>query len=184
MTFQYRPGDMIDWNRSARRAGQNDGGERDWRAALCCMALVIALGACSRPQSPTLTPQVARVVAVSAAGLELDVQVKVDNPNSIPLTAEAVSGTLFLAEGRKLAHGSSRPERSIPARGSTLVQSRLHVAWEDVRSLAPFLAQESLPYVFKGDVTVGSDSFNVTLPFTLSGQLSRTQLLQAGLRGL
>ena len=147
------------------------------------MALVIALGACSKPRPPTLTPQVARVVAVNAAGLDLDVQLKVDNPNSIPLTAQAVSGTLFVAENQKLAHGSSRPAHSIPARGSSLVQSRLHVAWEDVTSLAPFLAQESLPYVFKGDVTVGSESFNVTLPFTLSGHLTRTQLLQAGLRG-
>jgi LEA14-like dessication related protein len=160
-----------------------------WRSGnrlrrLAWMILIVALGACSRPQPPTLTPQVARVVAVSAAGLELDVEIKVDNPNSIPLTAEAVSGTLFVAEGQKLAHGSSRPGHSIPARGSSLVQSRLHVAWDDLTALTPFLAQESLPYVFRGDVTVGGESLNITLPFTLSGHLTRTQLLQAGLRGL
>ena len=148
------------------------------------MILVVSLGACSRPQPPTLTPQVARVVAVSPTGLDLDVEVKVDNPNSIPLTAEKVSGTLFVAEGQKLAYGSATPSHSIPARGSSVVQSRLHVAWDDLTSLAPFLARESLPYVFKGDVTMGSESFNITLPFTLSGHLTRTQLLQAGLRGL
>lgn len=155
-----------------------------WRRHLATALLVLALGACSRPQPPTLTPQVARVVAVSAVGVELEVEVKVDNPNSIPLTAEVVSGTLFVADGQKLAQGSARPGHSIPARGSSVVQSRLHVAWQDVTSLAPFLAQESLPYVFKGDVTVGGESLNVTLPFTLSGHLTRTQLLQAALRGL
>src|SRR5688572_3688800 len=79
----------------------------DWKTGLASMILVIALSACSRPQPPTLTPEVARVVAVSATGLDIDVEVKVDNPNTIPLTAEMVSGTLFVAEGQKLAHGSS-----------------------------------------------------------------------------
>lgn len=166
LAFEYRPGDMID-------------GYRLW-----WMILVVALGACSRPRPPTLTPQVTRVVAVSATGIDLEVEVRVDNPNSIPLMAEAVRGTLFVAEGQKLAHGSARPAHSIPARGSSVVQSRLHAAWEDLMSLTPFLAQESLPYVLKGDVTMGGESFNITLPFSISGHLTRTQLLQAGLRGL
>lgn len=170
---------MLEFHRSPRREHVSA-----WRRNLATGLLVLALGACSRPQSPTLTPQVARVVAVSAAGLDLEVEVKVDNPNSIPLTAEVVSGTLFVADGQKLAQGSAKPDHSIPARGSSVVQSRLHVAWQDVTALAPFLAQESLPYVFKGDVTVGGESLNVTLPFALSGHLTRTQLLQAGLRGL
>jgi LEA14-like dessication related protein len=148
------------------------------------LLFALALGACSKPQPPTLTPHVARVAAVSLRGLELEIEVKVDNPNSIPLAAESVSGTLFLADGQKLGHGSSKPGQSIPAKGSSMVQTRLHVDWDDLTSLAPFLGAETVPYSFRGDVTLGSENFNVTLPFTLSGHLTRTQLLQAGLRGL
>lgn len=155
-----------------------------WQMRFASALLAIALGACSKPQPPTLTPQVARVVAVSARGLELDVEVFVENPNSFPLTASTVTGTLFVADGQKLGEGSARPEHDIPAEGSSIVPSRVHVAWDELPSLAPFLTRESVPYVFKGNVSVGSDSFNVTLPFTLSGQLTRSQLLEAGLRGL
>jgi LEA14-like dessication related protein len=148
------------------------------------LALVLDLCACSTPQPPTVTPHVARVAAVSLKGLDLDVEVQVNNPNSFPLAAEAVSGTLFIAGGRKLGHGSSRPSADIPAGGSSMVQSRVHVDWEDLAALAPFMTAETLPYDFRGDVTLGGKSIHVTVPFTLSGQLTRTQLLQAGLRGL
>lgn len=111
-------------------------------------------------------------------------QVRVDNPNSFPLSAQALTGTLFLAKGDKFGHGSSKPDHSIPARGSSLVQSRVHVDWDDLSSLIPFLTAETVPYTFRGDVTLGREDFNVTLPFSISGDLTRTQLLRAGLRGL
>jgi LEA14-like dessication related protein len=127
---------------------------------------------------------VARVAAVSLQGLDLDVEVQVNNPNSFPLAAEAVSGTLFIGGGQKLGHGSSRPSRDIPASGSSMVQSRVHIDWDDLAALAPFMTAETLPYDFRGDVTLGGKSIHLTVPFTLSGHLTRTQLLQAGLRGL
>ncbi len=121
---------------------------------------------------------------MSFRGLDLDVEVNVDNPNAFPLFADSVSGTLFVAQGQRLGHGASSPTHSIPANGSSLVQTRLHVDWDALSALAPFMTAESVPYVFRGDVAIGSESFHVTLPFTLSGELTRSQLLQAGLRGL
>jgi len=41
-----------------------------------------------------------------------------------------------------------------------------------------------VPYQFKGDVTLGGDTLQLTLPFEMKGTLTREQLLQAGLRGL
>jgi LEA14-like dessication related protein len=168
-------GDMLD--RECSNRGR-------LRPRLASLYLAFALGACSTPQPPTLTPHVARVAAVSLLGIELDIEVKVDNPNSIPLAVESVSGILSLAGGQKLGHGTSTPAQSIPAEGSSMVQTRLHVDWDDLTALSPFLGAEHVPYTFRGDVTLGSESFNVTLPFTLSGHLTRSELLQAGLRGL
>ena len=146
--------------------------------------LLVALSACAAPRPPTVTPHAATITTVSLRGLDLDVQVRVDNPNSFPLSAQAVTGTLFLAQGGKLGHGSSRPGHSIPARGSSLVHSWVHVEWDDLSALKPFLTAESVPYSFRGDVTLGGENFNVTVPFSLSGELTRTQLLKAGVRGL
>lgn len=153
-------------------------------AAILAAAVLAAPLSCSRPEPPALTPEVARVTAVTPQGLELDVQVRVDNPNAFPLLAERVAGTLYVGGDQKLGDGVAKPGSSIPARGSALVPSRIQVRWADVSVLGPLLLREAVPYTFRGDVTLGGEDLNVTLPFSLTGQLSRSQLLSAGLRGL
>lgn len=172
-------------NRNARQQAERRRGPAcptRLRAALAGLAVMGAV-ACSRPQPPTLTPEVARVAQVSSSGIDLDVEVRVDNPNTFALHTRSVSGTLYVADGQKLGAGAAQPEQSIPAGGSALVPSRIHIAWQDVSALAPLLLKATVPYTFQGDVTLGSEDFNITLPFSLDGQLSRSQLLSAGLRG-
>jgi LEA14-like dessication related protein len=142
-----------------------------------------ALG-CARPQPPSVVPHVVRVSAVTPAGMDFDVQLQVHNPNSFPLAAEAVNGTLYGARDQKLGQGTSHPGESIPAGSTRLVASQVHIGWDNLMAVAPLLAAERIPYEFRGDVTLGGESINVTLPFTLSGALTRTQLLEAGWRGL
>jgi LEA14-like dessication related protein len=141
------------------------------------------LAGCATPQPPTVTPQVARVVQVDQKGLELQVTLSVQNPNEFALSAHEVQGTLF-AEGKKLGTGKSNPEQSIPARGVGSVESRVQIAWGDVPALQMFLLHAEVPYEFKGDVTLGGDTLQLTLPFEMKGTLTREQLLRAGLRGL
>jgi LEA14-like dessication related protein len=152
--------------------------------ALAALGLSAVATACSRPQPPSVSPHVVRVTGVGARGLDLDVELLVHNPNSFPLSAEAVEGTLYSARDQKLGEGRSSPSKAIPANGSSIVASTVHVAWENLPALAPLLAVERIPYEFRGDVTLGGESVHVSLPFTLSGELTRTQLLEAGWRGL
>lgn len=161
-------------------------GARQWlKASLSVTLLLVALAHCARPVAPTLTPKVARVAAVSASGLELDIELQVDNPNAFALYAQSVTGTMYVGAAQKrLAHGTSQPGQSIPARGSVVVPSRVNVAWEDTTALTPLLFQEKIPYSLHGDVALGSEDWNVTLPFSMSGELSRAQLFEAGWRGL
>jgi len=151
--------------------------------AVTVVAAALA-GACAKPQPPSVVPHVVRVSGVSPSGLDLDVQLQVHNPNSFPLAAEAVNGTLYGARDQKLGQGSSSPRESIPAGSTRLVASQVHIGWENLTALAPLLGAERIPYEFRGDVTIGGESVNVTLPFSLSGELTRTQLLEAGWRGL
>jgi LEA14-like dessication related protein len=127
---------------------------------------------------------VVRVTSVGPAGIDLDVELQVYNPNSFPLAAENVAGTLYGAQSLKLGEGRSNPRDAIPAEGGGSVSAQLHVPWENLGAIAPLLVSERVPIEFRGDVTFGGDSLHLTLPFTLTGDLTRAQLLQAGLRGL
>ena len=151
-----------------------------WAPAL---GLVWILG-CATPQPPAVTPEVARVVKVTGQGVELAVTLSVKNPNGFALDAHEVEGTLIVEGGQKLGTGRANPKRSIPAHGTGTVESQVRVAWDDVSALQKFLTRESVPYTFKGNVTLGGDTLHLTLPFEMQGTLTREQLLQAGLRGL
>ncbi len=143
-----------------------------------------ALFGCARPQPPTVTPEIARVVGVSPKGVELQVTLTVKNPNGFALSAQEVKGTLFVEGGQKLGTGRASPNESIPANGSSTVGSRVQIAWEDVPALQKFLLREQVPYTFEGDVTLRGEALSLSVPFELKGTLTREQLLQAGLRGL
>jgi LEA14-like dessication related protein len=131
-----------------------------------------------------VTPEVARVLRVTGKGVDFSVTLSVKNPNNFELDAREVEGTLIVEGGQKLGTGRASPHRSIPANGTGTVESQVQIAWDDVAALQKFLTRESVPYVFKGNVTLGGDTLHLTVPFEMDGTLTREQLLQAGLRGL
>jgi len=146
----------------------------------------LTLTACSKPKPPTIIPIRAEVVRVGPAGVQLAVTFDVTNQNSFPLVARTVDGRFLLgAGGAELGRAHAEPFTSIPAGGTSTVSSDLAVNWTNLAALAPFLLSPApVPYQFNGNATLGGDTLNVTLPFTLSGELTREQLLSAGLNGL
>ena len=146
--------------------------------------LPLLASGCAKPEPPRLTPKVVRVAGASASGLDLDVELEVHNPNSFPLLANSVSGTLIVGRGQRLGSGSATLKESIRGGATSPVESRVHIAWADIAAIAPLLLRERVPYEFRGDVTLGGGGIDVALPFSLSGELTRAELLQAGLRGL
>jgi LEA14-like dessication related protein len=148
------------------------------------LALVLFLLACATPEPPRVSPRVVQVAAVSPGGIDLDVQLGVHNPNSFSIAAKAVSGTLYVGRTQRLGHGEAQLEQPIGARSDAIVSTRVHIAWADVAALLPLLDDDRVPYDFRGDVTLGGESLNLTLPFSLGGELTRAELIQASLRGL
>jgi LEA14-like dessication related protein len=142
----------------------------------------VAVTGCAKPKPPTLTPRTAQVVAAGPTGLELSLELEVHNPNSFPLLIHSVDGTLRLAGGAELGRGHAAPEGSIPAEGSKLIGSRLNIGWANLAALAPFvMSDQPVPYTVQGVAKVGGSRLNIDLPFALKGELTRQQLLQAGL---
>ena len=143
--------------------------------------------ACAKPKPPTLTPKSAQVRAVGPGGVDLAVTFDVANPNRFPLIVHAVDGSFLLGAGAgvELGKAHAEPASSIPAQGNSTVTSEIAIGWTNFAALTPFLlSPAAVPYRFDGNASVGGESLNVNLPFTLSGELTRAQLISAGLSGL
>jgi LEA14-like dessication related protein len=150
------------------------------------VALTLAPG-CAKPKPPTLTPKSAQVLAFGATGVSLAVTFDVFNPNRFPLIVHAVDGRFSLGSGAgvELGKAHAEPASSIPARGTSTVTSNVTMGWTNLAALTPFmLSPAAVPYRFDGTATLGGESLNVNLPFTLNGELTRAQLIDAGLSGI
>jgi LEA14-like dessication related protein len=149
-------------------------------------AAFVLMAACSKPAPPQLVPRTARVVAVSPVAVQLELTLDVTNPNSFPLVVHAVDGKLKLGStGAELGRAHSDLASSIPANATSSITSLVSVNWSNLGALTPLLLSPApVPYVLDGTAAIGGDKLSVNLPFTLSGELTRTQLISAGLNGL
>ena len=154
------------------------------RALALGMAGLLSVG-CSKPEPPRVLPRSVRVTAITPTELKLAVDLDVYNPNSFPLLVRAASGTLEIGNGIQIGKGQASLSGSVPAKGSSIVATDLGVNWTNLPALAPLaLTAAAVPYTFRGTANVGGERLNVEVPFTLTGELTRAQLVQAGLRGL
>jgi len=168
----------------AIRLGSGVGSCSRYLAVLAALSLPVA---CAKPKPPTITPKSAEVLSVSGAGLTLAVVFDVANPNRFPLIVQAVDGRFLLGAGSGVELGRARaePASSIPAQGTSTVTSQVAIAWTNLAALTPFLlSPAAVPYRFEGNATVGGESLNVSVPFTLTGELTGAQLIGVGLNGL
>lgn len=151
------------------------------------LSAALLFGACAKPKPPTITPKSAQVLSVGGGGVTLAVTFDVANPNRFPLIVHAVQGRFSLGAGAgvELGQAHAEPASSIPAEGTSTVTSQIAIAWTNLAALTPFmLSPAAVPYRFDGKASLGGESLSVTLPFTLTGQLTRAELLNAGLGGL
>jgi len=143
--------------------------------------------ACAKPKPPSITPKSAQVLSVGGTGLTLAVTFDVTNPNRFPLVVHAVDGRFSLGEGAgvELGKAHAEPASSIPAQGTSTVTSQIAIGWTNLAALTPFmLSPAAVPYRFEGNATLGGESLNVSLPFALTGELTRAQVIGVGLSGL
>ncbi len=127
------------------------------------------------------------MLGVGPGGVQLAVTFDVTNPNSFPLYVHAVDGRLLLGadSGTEVGKAHAELASSIPAQGTSSVTSQLAATWTDLTALGPFVMSAApVPYRFVGTASIGGDQLSVALPFTLSGELTRAELISAGLSHL
>jgi len=149
--------------------------------ALVCATLTTA---CFKPKPVEITPQSLQLSSINPDGVGLTVVLDVHNPNGFPISASAVTAVIELQDGSELGQGSATPAFTIPAQGNAAVTAELGMHWTNIALLAPYaLNAKPLPYRLRGSARIGGESLNVEVPFTISGQLTPDQVLQAGIRG-
>jgi LEA14-like dessication related protein len=159
------------------------------RRSLSLALLGGALAACGGLGRPSVTPQTPHVGAVSKAGIDLNIELLVKNPNPFALVGQGLSGSLSLGEGTGKRVGDAHADINapIPAKGSGTIDSRLQIAWTSLSALSEFIGRSQVPYTFDGALAIKGGPLDLSVPFQIHGYLEREQLLKlgaAGLRGL
>ena len=143
------------------------------------------LSACGRPKPPTITPEKGELTSIGPAGIQLRLQLAVDNPNHVDFSARSVTGKVVLDGKYDLGMVTVSQPFQLPAAQRSHLTVPMTVALRDVAAILGLAAtNRGLPYDVNGSVNVGAESFNVTLPFHLSGEFSHEQLLKATLNSL
>ncbi len=155
------------------------------RSASLALFAALSVVACSRPEPPKITPHAARVTSVTPLGVGLSLELDVENRNPFPLIVQEVTGTLKLGAGVEVGRARSEPKGNVSAKATTRVAATLDVPWTQLGALAPLAASgKPVPYTFDGTAKVGSAKVSFDLPFTVKGEITQAQALQAGIRGL
>ena len=154
------------------------------QAMFMVLGLVTMLG-CSKPKPPQLTPEATSVTSVSGKGIGIRVVLAAYNPNDFDLNTRSVEGTIKLGDTVTLGPITKPHGVKLPANKSTNVELELEATWGQAVQLAQLATSgPQVPYVVEGKVTIGGETLNVDLPFSIKGEVSQTQLIAAGLKGL
>jgi LEA14-like dessication related protein len=148
------------------------------------MLLVAAVSvvACSATETlhPTTTPQRVSVTKISPAGIELLVEVAVDNPNPIDLEARSVSAKVVLDGKHDLDTVEIPHEIELPSDQRTHLAVPMQMNWKDATVVTVLVAlNRSVPYDVDGSVSLGGDLIHVSVPFHMSDVITQEQLLKA-----
>jgi len=154
-------------------------------AILTTLLLLIGLGAPSAgcknpPRAPKLTAESAKVLKVSAKGVEIEVTIDVHNPNPIPLAARKVTARVKLDNEIDLGEVTVDSKMSFPAEKHTKLVVPITLEWGDLPKVAMLASKkEKIPFHLDGKAEVGVDEFNFDIPFETDGEISRQQILDA-----
>jgi LEA14-like dessication related protein len=144
------------------------------------LPLLVSIGACSAIGDIFKEPdvQLERVVVrgVSLTGGNLDLIVKVDNPNGFTLEGTRLE-VGFDIEGEHLGDITYDDDFAVPENGGTTINLPLQFGWAGVGSaVRAALGSGDLPYRMKGQVEIKTPWGRKEVPFTHEGRVPLTRL--------
>ena len=149
------------------------------RAQSCLLALAVSIGACGGIgdifKEPDIQLERAVVRGVGLTGGNLDLVVKVDNPNNFTLQGTKLE-VGFDVEGQHLGDITYDDDFALPENGTTTITLPLKFAWAGVGSaVRAALGYGDLPYKMRGQVEVKTPWGRKEVPFTREGRVPLTR---------
>lgn len=153
------------------------------RTAFSAVALVLV--ACAKPVPPRLTPLSARVTSISTLGIDVELKLAAENPNSLDFKARSVTATITL-DGRYVLGAVTVPQKvTLPAHQTTTIDVPVSSRWQDLAGIVNLASSgKDVPYKVEGTMELGGDTISVNVPFEVQGTVTRAQLTQALLRSI
>ena len=145
----------------------------------CLLALVVSIGACAGIgdifKEPDIQLERAVVRGISLTGGNLDLIVKVDNPNGFTLQGTKLQ-VGFDVEGQHLGDITYDDEFAVPENGTTTITLPLTFGWAGVGSaVRAALGYGDLPYKMKGQAEIKTPWGRKQVPFTHEGRVPLTR---------
>jgi LEA14-like dessication related protein len=151
------------------------------------LLLAPLLAACSEakdvvdPKTPDVSADRVSLTKISPKGLELLIELGVQNPNSIDLEARSVTADVTLDGGQYDMGTVEIPQEvDLPSEQHIQVPVPVVVDWKDVTVVASLVAlKRNIPYDIDGSVKIGVELFKVTVPFHVNDVITEEQMRQA-----
>jgi LEA14-like dessication related protein len=139
-----------------------------------------ALGACSKPEPPTVTPISGRVMSIDSTGMKVEAKLEAWNPNDFELGVKSFTAKITLDHQYNIGTVTSPHAVMLPPKKKKTFEVPISLKWNDVAALAPLALQNrDVPWEAEGTVKVSADSIDVELPFKVSGTVTHQQIVQA-----
>ncbi|MEI7857200.1 MAG: LEA type 2 family protein, partial [Methanomicrobiales archaeon] len=128
---------------------------------------------------PVVTLEDAKVRSISLSSLELEVMIRVENPNLIGITLRELPFTVRCSSGtrdQEIASGNTGRIK-IPAQGSTVL--RIPTSSQNaalVGALATFVTRGSVQVTIQGTATIDALLFGWSIPFTKTLPITMAQV--------
>ncbi len=146
----------------------------------CLLALVVSIGGCSGIgdlfQEPDVQLERVVVRGIGVTGGNLDLVVKVENPNNFNLHGTRLE-VGFDVEGEHLGDIAYDDDFAVPENGTTTITLPLKFGWAGVGSaVRAALGYGDLPYKMKGQAELKTPWGRKEIPFTHEGRVPLTRL--------
>jgi LEA14-like dessication related protein len=150
------------------------------RARSLLFAAALALGACSKPEPPTITPISGRITSISPSGMSVEAKLEGYNPNSFDITVKSFTAKVTLDDKYDIGTVTERKAIELPSKKKKQFDVPISLKWHDVAALAPLaLSNRDVPYVAEGSVKVKAESIELEVPFKVNGIVTHAQISQA-----
>jgi len=149
------------------------------RAHSSLLALVVSSGACAGIgdifKEPDIQLERAVLRGVGVTGGNLDLIIKVDNPNNFTLQGTKLQ-VGFDVEGQHLGDITYDDDFTVSENGTTTITLPLRFGWAGVGSaVRAALGHGDLPYKMKGQVELKTPWGRQEVPFTREGRVPLTR---------